>query len=130
MKNRIKELRNFLGLTQEGFSKRLGVPRNSIAGYEIGRREPSKAVVSLICREFNVKEEWLLNGEGEMFIKFTEADEIALFVSELLENEDNDIYVLIIDIMRAYNELSPSSQDTLKELVRQMRNNMNRKKEG
>ena len=35
--------------------------------YEIGRNEPGDAVLSLICREFNVREEWLREGTGEMF---------------------------------------------------------------
>ena len=39
MKERLKILRSELGYTQEEFAKRLGLARNSIANYEIGRRE-------------------------------------------------------------------------------------------
>ena len=41
--------------------------RNTIATYESGRNEPIDAVISLICREFDVREEWLRTGKGEMF---------------------------------------------------------------
>ena len=43
-----------------------------MANYEIGRNEPIDAVISLICREFNVNEEWLRNGTGEMFVQVSE----------------------------------------------------------
>lgn len=64
---RIKQLRRALDLTQEAFGKRIGVKRNTIATYELGRNRPIDSVVSLICREFHVNEEWLRTGEGEMF---------------------------------------------------------------
>ena len=67
MKDRIKKLRKSLDMTQQEFAERIGVKRNTIGQYEIGRNEPIDTVINLICREFNVNEEWLRNGEGEMF---------------------------------------------------------------
>lgn len=67
MNERIKELRKRLNLTQQQFADRLGIKRNTIANYEIGRNAPVDTVLSLICREFSVNEEWLRNGTGEMF---------------------------------------------------------------
>ena len=67
MNERIKKLRKVLDLTQQEFGERLGIKRNTIATYESGRNEPIDAVVSLICKEFNVNEEWLRDGIGEMF---------------------------------------------------------------
>lgn len=67
MNERIKKLRKVLDLTQQEFGERLGIKRNTIATYESGRNEPIDAVVSLICKEFNVNEEWLRDGTGEMF---------------------------------------------------------------
>ncbi len=64
---RIKKLRKSLDLTQQKFGQRIGIKGNTVAQYELGRNEPIDAVLSLICREFNVREEWLRTGEGEMF---------------------------------------------------------------
>lgn len=64
---RIKKLRKTLDLTQEAFASRIGVKRNTVATYEIGRNVPLDAVVANICREFHVNEEWLRTGNGEMF---------------------------------------------------------------
>ena len=67
--NRIKKLRKELDLTQQQFADRASISRNNIASYEIGRSNLGDAVVTLICREFNVNETWLRKGEGEMFAK-------------------------------------------------------------
>jgi len=67
MKERIRKIRKHLDITQQEFADRLGVKRGAIANYEVGRNEPTDSVISLICREFNVREEWLRTGEGEMF---------------------------------------------------------------
>ncbi len=66
---RIKEIRKVFDLTQQEFSSKIGVKRNTIAKYETGRGDPIDAVISLICREFDVSETWLRTGEGEMFIE-------------------------------------------------------------
>lgn len=67
MNNRLKSLRKELGLTQQEFADRIGIKRNAVTNYEVGRNAPADMVVSLICREFNVNEEWLRRGVGEMF---------------------------------------------------------------
>ncbi len=64
---RIRKLRKTLDLTQQKFGERIGIKGNTVAQYELGRNEPVDAVFSLICREFDVREEWLRTGEGEMF---------------------------------------------------------------
>lgn len=65
--DRIRELRKALRMTQGAFGARLGVMQSTITDYERGFRNPSRSVQMAICREFNVSEEWLLTGAGEMF---------------------------------------------------------------
>lgn len=79
MDQRIKEIRKHIGCTQAEFAKKLGVPRDSIASYESGRRMPSAAMLALICKEFHVNERWLRMGEGEMFVSDTRSklDDLA-----------------------------------------------------
>ena len=67
METRIKKIRKELDLTQQEFAERIGVKMNTVATYEMGRSTPSDSALSLICREFNVNEEWLRSGTGEMF---------------------------------------------------------------
>lgn len=72
MNERIKQLRKALKLTQQEFANRIQISRGALAVYEIGRNEPIDAVISLICREFNVSESWLRTGDGEMFVEPSE----------------------------------------------------------
>lgn len=86
---RLKKLRKTLDLTQQEFADKIGIKRNTMAQYEIGRNEPIDAVIISICREFNVNESWLRSGEGEMF------------------NSSDDEYIAIIDrIMASENKFA------------------------
>ena len=84
---RIKKLRKGLDLTEQEFANRIGIKRNTIAKYETKRGEPIDAVISLICREFNVSERWLRAGEGEMFIK-KETEPLDVLLDGLLEGQN------------------------------------------
>lgn len=65
---RIKELRNALNLSQSKFGEALGVTRTAVCAWENGRRSISEQTIISICREFNVNENWLRNGSGNMFL--------------------------------------------------------------
>ena len=89
MKDRLKELRKALHLTQQKLADKLGVKQNTIAQYEMGRNEPSDAVIVSICREFGVSEDWLRNGNGDMFIPMTRDEEIASFIGGVQADVDD-----------------------------------------
>lgn len=90
MHERIKEVRKKFHLTQEEFADRLGIKRTAISNYEIGRNEPIDAVISLICREFNVNEDWLRNGNKPMFAPKSREDEVAAAVQKLASGRSED----------------------------------------
>lgn len=104
MNNRIKELRKALGLTQKEFGERIGVKPNTIATYEIGRNEPIDAVLELICREFKVNDRWLRFGEGEKFLQLTPSQEIADFMSPLLQEESDEFKRRFITMLARLTE--------------------------
>ena len=89
MNERIKKLRKALGLTQQEFAERLGIKRNTVANYETDRNTPIDAVISLICREFDVNEEWLRTGEGDMIQQHTRDKELGRFFGKILKNEND-----------------------------------------
>ena len=104
MKERIKQLRNSLGFTQQKFADRLGLKRQTIAAYEIGNIEPSDSTLLLICKEFNVNENWLRTGEGEPTIKRTRRQEIGNFASEVMNLPDENIKNRLLDALAKLDE--------------------------
>lgn len=111
MNERLKELREALGLSQDEFGKRIGSARNTIANYELGRRSPSNTVTKAICREFRVNYFWLTDGEGEMFIGTPQSvvDEIA---------EDYKLDDIDKKIIEKYLNLSADQRKTIKDYLR------------
>jgi len=67
MVQRVIQIRKKAGLNQEQFSKKLGLSRNFINQFETGKKNMSDRTISDICRIFNVNEQWLRTGEGDMF---------------------------------------------------------------
>lgn len=103
MNERIKKLRKALGFTQQKFANALGVSRNTIATYEMGKSLPSDAAIALICREFHVREQWLRAGVGEMFIDITKEEEIAAFIGNALADETDTFKKRFIAMLARLN---------------------------
>ena len=89
-KDRLKELRKAEKLTQREFADKLGIKRSTISNYDIGRSEPSKSVISLICRTFSVSETWLRTGEGSMYIEDREEKQFVALMRDALSSEPKD----------------------------------------
>ena len=114
---RIKKVRKELNLTQQIFSDRIGLKRNSLALIEAGRN-PSEQTLTLICRTFRVNEEWLRGGVGEMFLKtdgnilselaeeFTLSDKQKAVISAFLKltDEQKDAIIEAISAVAAEME--------------------------
>lgn len=75
---RLIELRASLKLTQEEFGTKIGVSKFSVSYYESGKRNLTDRNIIDICREFNVSEEWLRYGLGNMFIPNSDEEIEAL----------------------------------------------------
>lgn len=114
MNERLRKLRKTLDLTQQTFADRIGIARGNIGSYEVGKSNLSDAVISLICREFNVNEHWLRTGEGEMFIELTRDEEISQFVSKVLSDESDTFKKRFISMLSALDE---SDWEVLEKMV-------------
>lgn len=81
--DRIKEARKSKGMTQQAFADAIGLKRNTVATYEMGKAMPSDRTISDICREFGVNEIWLREGIGEMFQQRSRSEELAAFFGDV-----------------------------------------------
>lgn len=116
MKDRLKELRKNhpSGKTQDMFADFLGIPKQNLSSYEVGRRNPSDAVIQLICEKCNVNEEWLRNGTGEIYNPIQ--DKLSFYLGQIQAGDDD----FIRDIIEVYMELDQTSKDALKKLTDNM----------
>lgn len=121
MNTRIKEVREQTGLTQEEFGKKIGSARNTIANYETGNRKPSNAVITSICREFNIREEWLRTGTGPMY---NERDGSFTELLSDLDDSDDDFIKSLIEV---YMGLDKDSKDALRKIASGMAEAMKRR---
>lgn len=125
MGKQLKMLRKTLDLTQQEFADRIGIKRNSVASYETkDDREPVGAVVSLICREFSVNEEWLRTGEGDMFITPPKNDLIAK--AAVLLGQKDPVFEAFVD---TYSKLDPANRKVLIEWGLDFLNNLKQRSE-
>ena len=98
--SRTKELRKALGLTQQQFADRLHITRGAVSNWDFGRSDPSDSAISLICREFNVREAWLRDGTGEMLEQLTEDEDRSRFFGGLSKENASPEVLAFIDALR------------------------------
>lgn len=108
--SRTSELRKSLGLTQQAFADRLGITRGAVSKYDIDATDPSDAVISLICREFNVREAWLRDGEGDMLEVKPRAEELGELVRKLLADRPESFRSRLIMSLLRFEPDSPEWQ--------------------
>lgn len=111
---RIREVRKSHNLTMDKFGERIRISKVSVSRIESGINNPSDQTLSLICREFNISEEWLRHGTGDMYIKSDYR--LAMYVSEITDGDDD----FIKDLIEVYMELDQASKDALKLIADKM----------
>ena len=90
LSERVKFIRNNLGMNQAKFGEILGVTRSEIKNIELNNlKQPEKKIplLKLMCKEFNISEDWLINGNGTPSLQETNQDDnfnIQEFAKELL----------------------------------------------
>lgn len=116
--SRILELRKELGLTQEEFARRLGITGSGLSNIEKGKRGLTEQMTLAICREFNVNEQWLRTGEGEMINKLPEGSELGTYIGQILMSDDEFIKNIIINYMKLDEDSKKIVRDFIKSLGR------------
>ena len=114
MKIRILKIRKDSKLNQEDFGLRLNLTKNYISLIETGNRIPSDRTISDICREFNVNEDWLKNGTGDMY-----KEKDGSFSELLVELEDSDDD-FIKSLITVYMGLDEDSKSALRKIAKGM----------
>ena len=114
---RIKAVRKDARLSQTAFAERLGATRGVITNIEGNLTTPNNSFVSLICREFGVSLAWLETGEGEMYVRRSVNEELALMVADLMGDADESFRKRFVSALLA---LPPESWGRIEQFVQSL----------
>lgn len=120
MKYRIAQIIEAEKITRAAFAKKIGVSAPFITQLCNGDANPSTRTIVDICREFNIRREWLETGEGPM--RIPEPDEDLDYINRLLADDDAETVRFIKKFLRAYNDLSPADQKVIDNLIHTLTN--------
>ena len=102
------------GLTKTAFAEKINVSQSFISNLCLGKKLPSDRTIADICREFNIDENWLRTGEGEMRIQLTENAQFDLACQELKFSGKHEV---IKQILMVYWNLPDDKKDIVDKLV-------------
>lgn len=86
-------------------------------------RIPSDRTISDICRIFNVREEWLRDGSGEMYAEDTQRDRLNRFFQDVLSTAPDERSAFVA----ALDGLPPEFWPVVAELARKYVENLSGK---
>lgn len=99
--SRVKEIRKQSGMSQKEFAERLGIAQTGVSYMEKDGSNISAASVKNICFQFNIREEWLLNGTGDMYAN--DETEYSALIDRVMDGE-NEFAKNIFKTFAAFDE--------------------------
>lgn len=117
MNERVKELRKILGLSGEKFGEKIGLKKVAVSQIETGRNNLTEQTILSICREFNVNEDWLRYGTGEMFKEKSLDEEIISFIGDIQWDAEDNFKKRFIS---AIAKLNDSEWEVIEKIMKNM----------
>lgn len=71
-------------ISQDLFVDGLGIKKSALSLIESGRNSLTDSVRILICNKYGVREEWLRDGVGEIFVKKSAEDELNALAEKVM----------------------------------------------
>ena len=84
---RVRKIRLQKGISQEQFGELIGMKKAAVSKIENGDNSLSRSNLISIWKQFNINEEWLLYGKGEMFIPTSRENEIRAFFENAMSSD-------------------------------------------
>lgn len=116
---RLREVRDRERLSRAAFGARLGVSGDVINNLERGRVEVKDSMIKLICTEFQISEEWLKSGNGDM----TAAKDLLDQVKNKYDLTPSDMALI-----RQFIDLSPANRNIILEYMHSVVEDMEKQK--
>lgn len=116
MSERIRILRQALGLSQTDFAKKMGMTRSMVSNMELGLIDIPDYKIEMISKAFNANLVWLRTGEGEMFNPASQSlDALA---------EANQVDDLTRAVVVTLLEMSPTQREAFQAIVHKVADKM------
>lgn len=103
MKDRIKLIRQKEGKNQTEFGQKIGVSGSAISRWEAGDRDIPDSAIRSICREFNINEQWLRDGIGDMKTAASRAEEMATAVKRLFSDRPASFQTALVTTLLRFD---------------------------
>ena len=114
--DRIRQVRKSAGLTMKEFGDRIAITASSVSYMESDKSGVSAQTIRSISREFNVSEDWLRTGEGEMFLAQEREAELASLVSSLFRDSPDSFRRRLITVLLRFRPDGPE-WDAMEKIV-------------
>lgn len=114
---RLERIRKSEKLSRVKFGKKLGKTEDAIYNLERDRAAISKEFTELVCNTFQINEEWLIYGTGEMYNISPDALKLSGALDKILDSEE------LSSIMYDIINLNDEKVKILSDLVRVLSEN-------
>ena len=114
---RIAYLIKDLGCTKSDFAEKLCVTPSFISAVCSGKKQPSERTILDICRIFNVSAAWLQDGVGEMYVRRSANEELAILVNDLMSDADESFRKRFVSLLLA---LPPESWAAIEDFAKKL----------
>lgn len=105
LKDRIYKLRkNILKKTMDDFGKSVGLSKQAISQVESGKSNLSEVAIKSICREYGVREEWLRDGVGEIFVEKSAEDELNALAEKVMADTPDSFRRRFVAMLAKLND--------------------------
>jgi transcriptional regulator with XRE-family HTH domain len=105
-RERIKQIRSILELSQVKFAERIAISPSYLGGIETGDKKVNDRILRIISMEFGASEHWLRTGEGEMFNEIADAN-VAVATS-LFKSLTPEYQEIVLVLLNAFTDLQNS----------------------
>jgi len=118
MQQRLKQIRKKFHKTQSEFGDSIGVARDTVTSWEVGRVVPPEVAIRSIVREFGVDYDWLKTGVGDPYAN--DYDEILASLDDLMTSE-NETAKVLLRAMAKFNDAQWRAFDEILDLIEKER---------
>lgn len=111
-----------MDMTQEEFASAICMSRSNLSNIEKDRFTITDRVIATICAVFDVNEDWLRSGDGEMFRTITPDEELAGLFGALLAKDAPEIAKLkkrlILELLKLDDQQFEQAVDFARRLLK------------